>query len=175
MGPIVVAFERQSNCDRIREVLESAGEFTCLTCRSAAQVKRAVAKLRLNLVVCGFKLADEGCESLYYDLPQRCAMLMVAPQAQLDLCTASGVLKLSAPVSRTELLAAVRPLVHSPARRPEAEQALVDQAKAVLMAQKGMTEEQAHRFLQKRSMNQGARMADAARQVLDKIIPGRDA
>ena len=44
--------------------------------------RRTVAKLRLDLVVCGFKLTDESCETLYFDLPQRCAMLMVAPQAQ---------------------------------------------------------------------------------------------
>lgn len=80
MRQIVVAFERQSNCDRLREALESTGEFSCLTCRSAAQVKRTVAKLRLDLVVCGFKLTDESCETLYFDLPQRCAMLMVAPR-----------------------------------------------------------------------------------------------
>ena len=31
MRQIVVAFERQSNCDRLREALESTGEFSCLT------------------------------------------------------------------------------------------------------------------------------------------------
>ena len=181
MRQVIVAFERQSNCDRLREALESTGEFTCLTCRSAAQVKRTVGKLRLDLVVCGFKLADESCETLYGDLPQRCAMLMVAPQAQLDLCAAAGVLKLPAPVDRRSLLASVRLLAQLtqgrevPVRRSEAEQRLVEQAKAALMDQNGMTEEQAHRFLQKRSMNRGARLADAARQVLDEITPGRDA
>ena len=117
MRQIVVAFERQSNCDRLREALESTGEFSCLTCRSlatvrftAAQVKRTVAKLRLDLVVCGFKLTDESCETLYFDLPQRCAMLMVAPQAQLELCAAPGIFKLPAPVGRGSLLASVRML-----------------------------------------------------------------
>lgn len=180
MRQVIVAFERQSNCDRIRETLESTGEFTCLTCRSAAQVKRTVGKLRLDLVVCGFKLADESCETLYGDLPQRCAMLMVAPQAQLDLCAAAGVFKLPTPVGRRSLLASVRLLAQltqareAPVRRSEEEQELVERAKAALV-QGGMTEEQAHRLLQKRSMDRGARMADTARQVLDEIKPGRDA
>ena len=87
MRQVIVAFERQSNCDRLRELLESTGEFSCLTCRSGAQVRRAAHKLRLDLVVCGFKLADESCESLYHDLPQRCLMLMVASRPQLELCT----------------------------------------------------------------------------------------
>lgn len=172
MRQIVVAFERQSNCDRLREVLESTGEFSCLTCRSAAQVKRTVAKLRLDLVVCGFKLTDESCETLYFDLPQRCAMLMVAPQAQLELCAAPGIFKLPAPVGRGPLLASVRMLAQTsqaPARRNQEEKELVARAKALLMEQDGMTEAEAHRWLQKRSMDHGARLADTARQVLEKF------
>ena len=173
MRQVIVAFERPSNCDRLREILESTGEFSCLTCRSAAQVKRAVGKQRLDLVVCGFKLADESCEDLFHDLPQRCAMLMVAPQAQLDLCTAAGIFKLSAPVRRSELLASVRLLAQlSRSRTPERsleERELVDRAKQALMDRDGMSEEQAHRFLQKQSMDNGARLADTARRVLDEI------
>ena len=191
MRQLIVAFERPSNCDRLREILESTGEFSCLVCRSAAQVKRAVHKLRLDQVVCGFKLADESCEALYGDLPQRCAMLMVAPQAQLDLCTAAGIFKLPAPVRRSELLASVRLLAqvarsassqmahsassqgHPPARRSQEERELVERAKQVLMARSGMTEDQAHRFLQKRSMDNGARLADTARRVLEGNMIGQ--
>ena len=175
MRQIVVAFERQSNCDRLREALESTGEFSCLTCRSSAQVKRTVAKLRLDLVVCGFKLTDESCETMYFDLPQRCAMLMVAPQAQLELCAAPGIFKLSAPVGRESLLASVRILAQmvqtnqTPVRRGQEEKELVARAKALLMEQDGMTEAEAHRWLQKRSMDHGARLADTARQVLEKF------
>ena len=45
----------------------------------------------------------------------------------------------------------------------------MEEAKAVLMARDGMTEEQAHRFLQKRSMDNGARLVDTARQVLEEL------
>ena len=181
MRQVIVAFERQSNCDRIREILESTGEFSCLACRGADQVKRTVRKLRLDLVVCGFKLGEESCEAVYHDLPRRCVMLMVAPQARLDLCAAPGIFKLPAPVGRQSLLASVRLLFQlaqareAPAQRTQEEQALVEQAKAALMDRAGMTEGQAHRHLQKRSMDRGARLADTARQVLDEIEPGKDA
>ena len=83
MCQVILAFESQANCDRLREVLESSGGFSCIVCRSADQVRRTVRKLRLSVVVCGFKLGDESCEALSYDLPQRCSMLMIAPQARL--------------------------------------------------------------------------------------------
>lgn len=174
MRQVIVAFERQSNREKLRELLEGSGEFSCLLCHSGAQVKRAVSKLRPGIIVCGFKLADESCEALYADLPPRCAMLMVAPQNRLELCETEGIFKLPAPIRRAELLASLRMLAqftrgpgHSPAQRTAEERALVEQAKAVLMDRHAMTEEQAHRFLQKTSMDHGARLADTARWVLE--------
>lgn len=175
MRQVVVAFERRGNCERLREIIENGGEFSCIVCHSADQVRRAVRKQRLDLVVCGFKLKEESCESLFYDLPQWCPMLMVAPQAQLDLCETEGIFKLPAPIRRSELLASVRLLAQmhcigrerDPVHRSQEEQALVEQAKTVLEDRCGMTEEQAHRFLQKQSMDNGVRLADTARQVLE--------
>ena len=179
MRQVIVAFERQSNCDRFREILEGTGEFSCMVCRSAAQVRRAVRQLRLDVVVCGFKLADQGCEAMYHDLPRRCSALMVAPQAQLDLSETKGIFKLPTPVRRSELLASVRLLAQlgrdRASVRSQEERELVDRAKRALMEGGGMSEEQAHRLLQKRSMDNGARLADTARQVLEERSPGKGA
>ena len=174
MQTVIVAFEGAANSGKIRELLESEGEFSCLVCRSAAEVKRAVHKQHRSLIVCGFKLADETCEELFYDLPAGCFMLMVAPQAKLELSESEGIFKLQAPARRGELLASVRMLAQFQRyvpremgpRRGEEEQKLIAQAKAALMDRHGMTEEQAHRFLQKQSMDNGAKLADTARLVL---------
>lgn len=174
MRQVIVAFERQSNSDRIREIIENSGAFSCIECRTADQVRQAVRKLRLDIVVCGFKLADESCETLFYDLPRRCSMLMIAPQAQLELCEAEGIFKLQSPVRRSELLASVRLLAQlrqggrlgGYVQRTQEELELVDAAKTVLMDRHGLTEEQAHRFLQKQSMDNGARLTDTAKLVL---------
>ena len=176
MQTVIVAFESDNNGARIREILESEGEFSCMVCRSAAEVKRAVHKQHQCIIVCGFKLADETCENLFYDLPKGCFMLMVAPQARLELSENEGIFKLQSPIRRGELLASMRMLAQfqryiprekGPARRGEEERKLIEQAKAVLMDRHGMTEEQAHRFLQKQSMDNGAKLTDTARLVLE--------
>ena len=51
-------------------------------------------------------------------------------------------------------------------QRSDEEQSLIREAKAVLMYRNGMTEEEAHRFLQKQSMDHGAKLTDTARMVL---------
>lgn len=174
MQKVIVAFESDTNSAKIRDIIESGGAASCLVCHSAAEVKRVVHKQRLSIVICGFKLPDEACQDLYQDLPDNCSMLMIAPQARLELCEEDGIFKLSAPIRRGDLLASVRMLIqvnqryvrqHRP-QRTEEEQALVAQAKALLMDRHDMTEEQAHRFLQKKSMDNGAKLTDTARMVL---------
>ena len=78
-------------------------------------------------------------------------------------------------MSRSDLTASVRMLLQMGRRlerilrprRSEGEQELIRQAKAVLMDRSGMSEEQAHRYLQKKSMNSGARLTQTAQLVLD--------
>lgn len=176
MEKIVVAFAKEESGRRIREILESSGTAACVLCRSAAEVKRVVGKQRISAVVCGYKFHDESAENLFEDLPQACAMLMVAAQGMLDLCESDDIFKLAAPVSRGDLIASVRLLLQvghrlekmTRPRRSEEDRAVVEQAKAALMASRGLTEEEAHRFLQKRSMDSGARLLDTARQVLSE-------
>ena len=175
MQTVIVAFESGGNSAKIKEILESEGEFSCLVCRSAAEVKRVARRQQPCIVVCGFKLVDGSCEYLFHDLPEGCFMLMVGPQANLELSESEGIFKLQSPVRRGELLASVRMLVQfqryiprekRPSNRGEEERRLIAQAKEVLMDRHGMTEEQAHRFLQKQSMDNGAKLIDTARLVL---------
>lgn len=171
---MILAFEREANSARLRELIESNGVADCLVCRSAAEVKRLVRKRRIGAVLCGFKLPDDSCQALYNDLPAGCSMLMLAPQTSLDLCETEDIFKLATPVRKSDLLSSVRMLLQlqqkiDKKRRPprsEEEKLLVEQAKAVLMDRHGMTEEQAHRFLQKESMDNGAKLTDTARLVL---------
>ena len=44
---------------------------------------------------------------------------------------------------------------------------MICEAKTILMERNGMTEQQAHRFIQKRSMTLGQKMADVALSILN--------
>lgn len=177
MDKVIVAFESEKSCRRIKEILENSGTASCIVCRSADQVKRAVHKQHLTTVVCGYKFSDGSAEELFEDLPPSCAMLLVAVQSILDLCRSDGIFKLAAPVPKGELAASVRMLLQMGRRleqfvrprRSEEEQAVIEEAKALLMERHGMTEEQAHRLLQKRSMDSGARMIQTAQLVLEEL------
>lgn len=175
MEKVIVAFESTKNCWHIKEVLESAGAASCIVCRSAAEVKRMVSKQYITTVVSGYKFQDGSAEGLYDDLPPTCAMLVLARQDLLDIIGNEDIFKLTAPASRSDLLSSVRMLLQMGRRmerfirpqRSEEERKLISEAKAVLMARNGMTEEQAHRLLQKQSMDSGAKLVQTARLVVD--------
>ena len=175
MDQVIVAFESSQTAERIRDILESGATASCVLCRTADQVRRAVHKLHITAVVCGFKLADQGAEALFRDLPPTCAMLVLAPQNLLELLQEEDIFRLATPVSKGDLTGSVRMLLQIgrrlertfKPRRSSEEQALIDQAKALLMERSGMSEAQAHRFLQKTSMDNSARLVQTAQMILD--------
>ena len=174
METVIVAFENNKNALRVKEILEEDGAADCLVCRTADQVRRASRQFRVPVVVCGYKLGDQTAQLIFDDLPA-CAMLVLARQDVLELMDNDEIFRLPAPASRVDLLASVRMLLQVGLRleqrtrpqRSQEELALISQAKAVLMDRSGMSEEQAHRYLQKKSMNSGARLTQTAQLVLD--------
>lgn len=177
MEQVIIAFEHEKNGRRIRDVLEHAGTAEGLLCRSADQVRRVARQLGISTVVCGYKFPDGTAERLFEDLPPTCAMLIVAPQGLLDLVQNDDILRLPAPASKHDLVAAVEMLLRMGRRleraarphRSQADQQLLEQAKQRLMDRFGISEEQAHRFLQKKSMDRGVKLVQAAQLVLDGL------
>ena len=173
---VIVAFESGKSGERIREILEYSGTAAGICCRSAAQVKRLVHKQHISTVICGFKLADDVAEHLFHDLPDYCSMLLIATQEQMETLETEDIFVLPIPISKGDLNASVRMLLQFGHRlervmrpqRNEGEQALVEQAKRLLLDRNGMTEEKAHRFLQRRSMETGMKMSQIARLILNR-------
>jgi response regulator NasT len=174
MDRIIVAFESEANQTRIKDMLESGGLSVKKTCRSGAEVIRNVKKMGGGVVVCGFKLGDMTASELAYDLQRIAMVLAVAPATQMALCENEDLFKLPAPVTKGDLLASVRMLVQMQnryirmmlPRRSGEEEGIVNRAKELLMNRNCMTEAEAHRFLQKKSMDTGSKMVDTARMII---------
>ena len=55
---------------------------------------------------------------------------------------------------------------NEPIRRSNEEKRIVDQAKHMLMDRNGLSEEEAFRYIQKSSMEQGRKMTETAQMIL---------
>jgi response regulator NasT len=174
MNRLIVAFEGDKQCDLVRETLESGGMVPRVVCRTGAEVLRSAHEMGRALIICGFKFPDMTADELAYDLGTTSIVLVIAKNVQLDFLENESLFKLPAPFSRSELLPSVSMLrqlaektMNAPPRRTAGEEALVGEAKAVLM-RTGMTESEAHRYLQRRSMESGERLVSVARRIVQK-------
>lgn len=177
MDTVIVAFENEAMGQRFSELLESSGTARCLTCHSGDQVRRYLSKQQIYCVVCGPHLTDGPAEWLYEDLPPTCSLLLVGPKHMLDTCGSRDVYKLTTPIRKEEALCTVSLLLQfgrrterllRPRRSP-GERELVEKAKRLLMNRRNLSEDEAHRLLQKRSMDAGCRLIQTARQVVAEL------
>ena len=169
---LIVAFEGDKQCELVRETLESGGIPPRVVCHTGAEVLRSAHEMGRALVISGYKFPDMSADELAYDLGTSAIMLVVGKNVQLDFCEHPGLFKLPAPFSRSELLTSVSMLQQlaektlvPPPRRTAGEEALVGEAKSILM-RAGMSESEAHRLLQKRSMESGERLVNVAKRIV---------
>lgn len=171
----VVAFEKDESRDKIADMLERSGITVRFRCRSGAEVLRAVKTMGSGVVICGHKLTDMPTEQLAHDLRGQAKFLILAKQSQLELLDDPDVFKLPIPISAAELRGSVNILLQLDEisarsqipQRSQEERHVIQKAKELLMETRGLTEDQAHRYLQKRSMETGTKLADTARMILE--------
>ena len=174
MERLIVAFDGENTLHRMCDIVESGGYRIAAACMTCSEVLRRANDQKDIIVFCGFKLRDGPCEELAFNLPAGIPMLMLATPGDLDKVENRAVVKLPAPVKRSELLTAIGSLFEQsrpheqkgPRPRSKEDRAIIEQAKTLLMDRHGMTEEQAHHAIQKRSMDTGMKMVDMARLVL---------
>lgn len=175
MDRIIVAFANEEAQRRILRLLESDGYTPAACCPTGAEVIRTVHKLGSATVVCGFKLRDMTASDLAADLRGIAVLLVVSSAANLDFCEGENLQKLATPASRSDFFASLsllrqfeeKHLHHPPPQRRKEEQELIRRAKELLMDINRMTESEAHRFLQKRSMDTGLKMYETAQFIID--------
>ena len=139
-------------------------------------MRRLAAHLEVRLVITGWMLSDGPADRLSSDLPN-CVHILVARQGQLDQCS-EGVVGLPAPLSKNDLISTIRTLMNDPLPDSSASmqkrrgQEVVEAAKRLLMDRNHMSESQAHRFLQKTSMDSCITMVQTAQRILnsDKVF-----
>ena len=123
----------------------------------------------------GYKFPDMTTENLAWQLKDDgVTVLMVAKGASLDLVENEDIFRIPAPFRPAELVGAVKMLVQldqqrfkpSAARRTDDEKQMIADAKQLLMDREGYTEDQAHRYLQRRSMETSLKMTEVARLII---------
>jgi hypothetical protein len=188
MKSVIIAFSNPLLTNWVTSVLNRGGYSIEYSCKTASDVARVADFCTSPVVVSGFQFTDMTSEDLMEVLNGRLAMITVLLPHQRDLIGREDMVVVPYPLSAMELLHAIELVEKIAAReavstnssastagshsreRPAEEKLLILKAKNMLMEQFQMTESQAHRFLQKSSMDRGLKLIDAANMVIDNSL-----
>ena len=177
MVNIVVVFSKPEDGRSIKNILIKNGFSVTASCTSGGQVLADAGDLRDGIVISGYQFGDMTCRQMSEQLPREFDILMVASPRKWSGEDMGRIRCLSAPFKMSELVSAVRLLEgiqaekrrqrrNAPRQRSEAERQVIDRAKELLMGRRAMSEAEAHRYLQKCSMDSQTGIVEAARMVL---------
>ena len=177
MTNIIVLFPKIEDAKNIRNLLVRHGFQVPAVCTTGAQALASANGLGDGIVVCGYKYPDMIYSELQSCLPSHFEMLLVASQRVCSECSGTGVVCVTMPLKVHDLLNTLEMMAAGierkrkkrrqiPRERSTEDKQVIQDAKALLMERNGMTEEEAHRFLQKQSMDHGAKLTDTAKMVL---------
>lgn len=177
MVGIIVVFPNRDNAANIRNLLVKGGMTVTGVCTAGAQAMQYADTIDEGIVVCGYKLKDMLYSELREYLPAEFEMLLIASPDKWQEGLAEGVMGLNMPIKVYDLLNTADMMMQNLNRRRKkrrkgvkkrtsGQQEVVKKAKELLMERNNMSEGEAHRYLQKSSMDSGTNIAETAEMVL---------
>lgn len=180
MVNILVAFSKIQDAKNIKNVLVRNGFTVTAVCATGAQAVNYAESLDHGVVVCGCRFPDMMAVYLKERLPAGFDMLVVASPSHWDE-RRSDIVFVGMPLKINDLVNTLDMICQAQERRrrklreiarvrSEQERNLITNAKRVLMERNGMTEAEAHRYIQKCSMDSGTKMAETAQMIISILF-----
>lgn len=177
MKSIVIAFPKKEIALSIKKVLGQSGYPVTNVCTTGAQALASLNGLEDGVLVCGYQFVDMMYEEIYEYLPEGFQMLLIASAGTNIEIDSDNLIALSLPLKIHELLQTLEMMDYEMQRkrrqlrrktkvRSEEEHQILQKAKEILMDRNRMTEEEAHRYIQKRSMDNGTGLVETAQMIL---------
>jgi Response regulator with putative antiterminator output domain len=174
---IIVAFAKIEEAKSVKNILVKNGFSVTAVCTSGAQALEFADEFHYGVIISGFRLADMICVELKNNIPTGFDMLVMAPQRMLSEVAGTGIMGLAMPLKVHELVSTVGMMSQEAVRRKKKQkekpkvrnaedEAVIQNAKLLLMERNNMTEEEAHRYLLKRSMDNSVSLVETAQMLL---------
>lgn len=174
MRTIIVASGNKDSARRIKRLLNASDCFVENIFSSGADIL-AFASVRPDAVIICGTLPDMTAERLSELLPNGFDIISIVPSGQSTAAFRSNLISLYMPLNVSELTDTVRMLSRiqsdTPQRignRSQEEERIIYNAKRKLIGTHHISESQAHKILQKQSMDKGISLVRAAKLVLEE-------
>ena len=177
MVNIIVVLPKLEEAKTIKSVLVRNGFQVTGICTTGAQAIQQTNGLAEGLIISGYKLKDMLYSELQECMPSGFEHLLLASQKVITEDFEKNMVCLSLPLRINDLINTVGMMTEGIERRKRKKQelirersaqenVLIAEAKKILMIRNHMTEEEAHKYLQKSSMDTGVGLSETAQMVL---------
>lgn len=177
---IIIIFPKKEFAQKISGVLQRHGFHVCSVCVTGAQGILAMEQYETGLVISAIRYSDMNYRSVKENLPDSFEMIVLASQEQWEQYGEDDVSFLPVPFKVYDLIETVDDYIcglerrlkkekKKPKKRNSRDQGLIMEAKERLMERNQWSEEKAHRYLQRSSMDCGRSLVETAEMILEMI------
>lgn len=170
MKSIIIAYPIKDTALQIKSVLESEGFYVSHICATGASVLNITDDMRGGVIVCASILRDMGAAALAERLPAGFDIVALSKGGKQTYM--GNFISLPLPLDRNEFVSTIAVLMSSESsftNRKKDESDYISNAKSILMSVDGMSEMQAHKYLQKESMKSGKKITDVAKDIIEQF------
>jgi response regulator NasT len=177
LSGIIVVFPKLEDAQSIKHLLIRNGYSNVTCCTSGAKAINMADNLGEGIIVSGYKLPDMPYREIYENVGSQFEMLLITSMSKESLDEEPGIAMLEMPLKVRDFLNSVEMMdtniyerLHKKKRKPgqrsPEEQQIIDEAKKILMEMNQMSEQDAHRYIQKSAMDSGRNMVETASMIL---------
>ncbi|MBP3327084.1 MAG: ANTAR domain-containing protein [Coprococcus sp.] len=178
MVNVIVLFPKIDEARSIKNLLIRNGINVTKVCTTGAQAAQFADSCDDGIIICGYKFPDMLYSGLADMIPDYFEMIVVTSKRNYEDCRESGVVCLTMPLKSQDFVDVVTITIDNllwerkkrkkqPKERTEEEKKIIKAAKLKLMNEYHYDEQSAHRYLQKKSMDNGLNIIEMAYMVLN--------
>lgn len=170
---IFLALSNKKVAVSIAKMLISEGIGITSLVKNISEMTNMFSYYRGGIIITSCMFDGLNISNLLNDVPDTYTVILIGNKDQLDNCECDDVFKLAVPLHKNDLICAVDMMTtfsssYNPSKtKTNEEEKIITRAKHVLIDTYSMTEEQAHRYIQKKSMDTGKKLVDIAKIILE--------
>lgn len=170
---IFIAISNKKTAVSVARMLLSDGIRVESAIKNIAELNKIFNYYRGGIIITNYIFDGININKIIDDVPEDFTIVLIGSKEHLDNCYDDKVFKLAIPLHKNDLVCAIEMLtvINSQYKPRETktieEQRTIEKAKHYLIDSYSMTEEHAHRYLQKKSMDTGKKVVDIAKIILE--------
>ena len=176
MASVLISMSNAETAKKIASIIKRSGMLHDINiCDTGAEILRIANDRDFGVIICERILRDMNYREIIELMPAFFGTIVLTKDASLEVIN-SNMVKLILPFRALDLINTVDMITENfyrslkkknePIRRSNEEKKIVDRAKHMLMDRNGFSEEEAFRYIQKSSMEQGRKMSETAQMIL---------